>query len=187
MKAMLLLVLLILLAGGCAHFSAVDSRYVVDHTYSVTPDRTWNRATIGSEERWTMHGIGLDSLLLYAGIKDQKPLLKIKIDNPPLFRSEMRATEVAELYVATLTRAGAGRVEYMNLRPISFGTLPGFRFDFRFYSEEGLEFKGLAQGAISAEGHLHFMTFSAPAVHYYAASLSHAEAVFDSVRMVKGS
>ncbi len=186
MRVMSLFIVLVLLLGGCAYYSAVDSRYVVHRAYSVTPDRTWNRVSSGSEERWTLNGIGLDSLVLYAGIEDQKPLIKLDGDNPPIFRSELRATEVAELYVATLTRTGAGRAEYMNLRPSPFGTLPGFRFEFRFFNENGLEFKGLAQGAITPEGNLHFMTFSAPATHYYAASLPHVEVLFDSVRLVSG-
>ncbi len=148
-------------------------------------DQIWSRSTTSRQENWTINGLGLDSVRFFTNIKDGTPFIKLGGDEPPpLYRAGMRPTEIAETFVDTLTREGAGRVSYSDLAPVKFGDQQGFEFKIRYFNCDGLEYQGIARGAIDYKDRLQLMLFQAPAVCYYESASPAAIALFDSVRMI---
>ena len=94
----------------------------------------------------------------------------------------MRATDVAEFVAATLASQQFANVETDNLRPAQFGSLKGFRFEFSMSSEVGLEFRGMAIGALQ-DGRLHLILYRATRLYYFPEYEDEVERIFDSITL----
>ena len=142
-------------------------------------------------EVWTVDGPNLAALYFLNGVKDGDTLFGAPGDEQsiPRFYKYMTPTEVMELVVASLAASNtrtqpeldaiAGRraiirtdqiiatmVETTGLRPIDFGSHPGFRFDLAFRTGQGLKEAGFVIGAVLEEK-LYLIIYTAARAHYY--------------------
>src|SRR5918996_1357362 len=140
--------LVILALVGCAYSHLVGpQRARIGDLYSVDPQIQWSRFHQDNIETWTVDGPALQALH-FINIKKDRPL--VATEDPekwPRFRPSMNESEIMEFVVDSLARLNYAQLQAHHLRPISFGRLPGFRFDLTFLFADGLEGQGLAVGA----------------------------------------
>jgi hypothetical protein len=210
MKPMALFLISLLLIGGCAQYKMVPAeRRTVGDLYSVKSSVAWSQGDEGGIPIWTVDGPLLEALR-FVTLKDGDTLFPSadKDAKLPRFKAHMTPNEVCEFFVGSMKslsggidthqlakgmvlpasiRAGslnAASINVKNLRPADFGKLPGFRFDFSFLSQEGLERQGLAAGSIH-EGRLLMMVYTGTAEYYFNRHKQEVEAIFSSVELVK--
>ncbi len=87
-----------------------------------------------------------------------------------------------DFIVDSLGSFGMKQIQTRNLRPIKFGTVPGYRFDFMFLTEEGLEMDGLVVGAMLEE-RLHLIIYYGARQYYFAKHAGHVKKLLESIRM----
>jgi len=173
------------LVGACAQYTLVGTeRRSVGGAFSVAPQIEWSAFEEGPLDVWTVDGTSLQSVRFATGLEDGASLFRPRgADSPmPAFRSDMTAIEVMELVVESLKRVGAANVRAHELRPAAFGTLSGFRFDLTLASQEGLEYRGLATGAVG-EGRLLLVLFLATREHYFERYRPPVERMLESIRV----
>lgn len=210
MRSTILLSIALLFIGGCAHYTAAPAeRRPIGTLYSVKSNVTWSQADEDGIQVWTIDGPLLEALR-FVTLKDGDTLFRSADEDAklPKFRSYMTPGEVVEFLVASLKsvsggvdthllakgmvqpagiRAGsinAASLEMKNLRPADFGGLPGFRVDFSFLSQEGLEKQGLALGSIH-EGKLLLMVYTGTREYYFEKHKQDVETIFSSVELMK--
>ena len=186
MRATISCLLLLVLLASCSPYRLVEpSQQTIAERYRVTTPIAWTGIAIDHGEAWTINGRALDELSFFAGIQDGMGLVAAdpNAGDPPAFRSKMRANQVMELVTDSLAYAGSQKVRGGKLRPAKFGKLPGFRFEFVFSDEDGLNYGGKAIGAV-ANGELHLIVFTAPISHYFPAQNQNVERIFDSSDVV---
>lgn len=152
----ILLVLLAFVLGACAgtQITAVERQTVdVDGAYTVDPQITWSEfqgASIASNGHvWTVDGLFLQRLDLFGGIEPGEALFEpagAEEESLPKFQDDMRASDIQEFVIASLTQLGYVDVEAMGLRPAEIGGNDGFRFELSMATQSGLEMKGMAAG-----------------------------------------
>jgi hypothetical protein len=166
------MVLLVVMAlGACAtqpQFTLLGpGRHSIGGAYSVEPQRSWSRLVLDQSEVWTIDGPLLDELHLIHGLADGNALLPAGGEQrPPVYRQGMAPGEIMELVTDSLVAAGAVDVEPTGLRPVDFGTLPGFRFELRYLDAAGLAKQGFAVGTVR-DDRLHLVLFTAAREHYF--------------------
>ena len=138
---------------------------------SVRSDGGWNRidgdSSADATEVWTAEGVTLDMLLFYDG-------------SVPGWRPGMLPHDIVELYESLVARdGGAFRLE--RLVPARFGEAQGFLFEHSTTAPSGLELRGRAYGTL-VDGRLYLMSYTAPALHFYAKHLPRVEALAASAR-----
>jgi hypothetical protein len=210
MQPTILLLIVFLFIGGCAHYTAVPAeRKAIGDLYSVKSNVEWCQADEGGIQVWTIDGPLLEALR-FVTLNDGDTLFRStdKDAKLPRFRAYMTPNEVVEFFEASLKsvsggvdtyllakgmvapagiRAGsinAASIDVKNVRPADFGRLPGFRFDFSFLSKEGLERQGVALGCIH-ENKLLLMVYTGTREHYFRMHQEEVETIFSSVEMVK--
>jgi hypothetical protein len=210
MRRMILLLIVFLFIGGCAHYTAVPAeRRAIGDLYSVKTNVEWSQADEGGMKVWTIDGPFLEALR-FVTLKDGDTLFQStdKDAKLPRFRAHMTPNEVVEFFVASLKSVSEGvdthqlakgmvqpagiiagsinaaSIDVMNLRPADFGRLPGFRFDFSFLSKQGLERQGAALGCIH-DGKLLLMVYTGTREHYFKMHQEEVETIFSSVEFVK--
>lgn len=178
---------ILLLLSACAGFTLVPAdKPQKMGFYTVTPSSEWNRVANlgGNQELWTIDGPLLQSLRFFNGIEDESPLLPPAPGNKkekfPVFRSTMTASEVQELTVDTMARAGFADVQATDLAPAPFGGLPGFRFSMDMTTGEGLDFQGLATGTVK-DDKLYLIVYTGASQHYFPVHLEAVERVLASI------
>ena len=77
--------------------------------------------------------------------------------------------------------AGAVDVVAQGLRPMDFGGLPGFRFELRLRSPQGLEMAGIAAGVVH-EDSLYLILFTGARAWYFPRLEPAVEAILASIR-----
>ena len=162
-------------------------RTVVNGALAVQPTKSWSRlATPALMESnldvWTMDGHMLDRLCFVAGLEDKASIYKTPPGGTPepVFRSNMSAMEVMELFEAVMSRGGPGMFQASGLRPERFAGVDGFRFDFTFVTQgDEVERRGLAVGAIH-KGRLFLVYYHGARIHYFGKNLPEVEAIIRS-------
>lgn len=156
--------------SGCGLFTLPElgKVYNADADLKLLPKSKWNVTTNRDGHLWTKHGPLLDRLDIFAGVEDGEDLITVwgKGDNPNLFKKEMSALEIVELYKASLTFAGRINVETDEVMPANVAKQKGFEFTFTFRTSDGLMKKGLGRGTVRNEK-LYLMVFTAPSIHYF--------------------
>ncbi len=163
---------------------------VAKSTLTVTPGLDWNRASARPSkkgEMWTLDGATLNELSFFAGIAPGETMLKDrrKKDKPlPTFKAKMLAPEIVQLFEATSRiTLDTSLFEVDNVEPASFAGHPGVRFTYHFSVQgDDLRRNGEARAAV-VNGQLYLINFSAPAIHYFPASIEEVHKVMDSAKL----
>ena len=182
-KSLATAVLLGVLAG-CVQYTLVEpKRQIAMERFSVEPTSAWNRRKAENTEQWTKDGMGLQTLHFFDEISDGDVLFELYGEEElPTFASNMRASDVVDLMVATMTARGVSAVEADNLRPFAFGDLDGFTFDLAMTGANGGRFKGKAYGAID-DGKLYLILYTGNAEYYFDKEKGAVEEIINSLTL----
>lgn len=176
-----------LLLVGCAQYTAVkpaESRVVGD-ALQVRPQMPWSAFQSGHMEVWTVNGIDLQSITYLTGIEDGKPLFDDLLgEDPPSYRAGMRASDIVDLFEASLRAASYSQIEVTNLRPARVGEQSGFRFDYSAFDRRGLAKRGMVVGFKDASKRLTVVLYEAADEHYFDAFRAEAETVLSSIEPI---
>lgn len=179
--------LYVLFLAGCAQYSLVKAGSVkgVGKGMQVAPRIDWSMSKNNNIVTWTVDGPILQKMFFFPGVEDGKPLLKLTRDDDqkmPVFSSTMTPIEVMDLIEATLSRMKAQSIKQEKIAPAPFGKLAGFRLNFSFVSEEGLDYKGFAAGTIHADK-LYLILYTGTNVVYYDKCIEEVESIVESVEI----
>lgn len=176
--------LLALFLSGCATYSLVKPvRTPIGDHYTVEPQIAWSAARSGKYAHWTVDGRLLQQIEFVTGLDDGEPLIPDKEQHKKqVFRKGMAPSDIMELVVDSLAMDGAQKLETRNLRPMPFGTQPGFRFEARFVGKDGLEYEGLVAGA-AIKDRLYLIQYSGAHAHYFSKHKQHVERMIESIEM----
>jgi len=178
---------LCLVLGACATYTAVDPKKPATiGSITVDPQVAWSTSSSGlTGTVWTIDGLGLDSLRFLTGISPGNPMMTVpgmqKKDMIP-YSATMLPNDVMDLVTGTLVKIGYQQVRADALRPVPFGSAPGFRFDLSLTTKDGLLMKGTALTA-QREGKLDVILFVAPAEYYYEHHMPTVERIFTSIKV----
>ncbi|MDH5556690.1 MAG: hypothetical protein OEZ03_05020 [Alphaproteobacteria bacterium] len=151
--------------------------------YSVTPQIEWNRSMMSTRESWTIDGYALQALRFYTVGDGQTLSGQTDPDGKsPAFHKSMLPNEIQEFFVETLAAGGWAKVKPSGLKPAKFGSLPGFRFSFTMVEKDGLEYEGMALGAVK-DDELNLILYSGTKLHYFPKYKPAVEKVFASISM----
>ncbi|MGE4059422.1 MAG: hypothetical protein AB7E69_11205, partial [Sphingomonadales bacterium] len=152
---------------------------------TVTAETSWNQPPGGMGTTiWTSNGLSLDSVTFYDGIENGKPLYKTpKKQEYPVFRSDMLPNEVMETFESTMTKITNSNIHStFGLRPVTFGGVPGFQFEYTFTGQDSVPRKGIVGGAIR-DGKLYMIVYEGAATHYYGLHEAEAQRMIAGVRL----
>lgn len=190
MKRLLVAGLIAVLAG-CASVAKIDSgEQVIGERMVLKLEGSWNHVSgpgMGPAQVWTMEGLPVDQLLIYAGLKDGEQIHGGgggpggKTFN---FRATMQPHEIVALFEGMLTRDGS-TFELTRLEPMTFGGQKGFRFEYALVRKvDGVRLAGLGYGAVS-KGELFAMLYVAPRLTFFSRHKARVEGMARAV-LVKG-
>ena len=175
------------LVAACATYQEIApaKKHEIGGVFRVEPGTTWSAQKTGRGEIWTVNGFGLERIAFITNVPDGKPILTTRNnDDAPVFRDDMNATDVVDLYEALLTSSGYSQIEVTGLRPHVISGQDGFRFDYRAFASTGLAKRGMVVGLIDAEKGLNFVLYEAAEEHYFDASLASAETILGSLEKI---
>jgi len=187
---LLLVVIPVAMLTACGGYTIVKPERVSSGGhYSVKPSIEWNREARGHTETWTIDGPLLQQIRFLSGLEDGDRMFpggllanSRREKRKPAFREDMTPPEIVEFFQASLARVVAGNIEATRLRPERFGNLAGFRFDFEYALEDGLDRAGFAVATVSNEK-LYMIVYAAPRMYYYARHKDNAEQLIRTIKM----
>ena len=184
MRQSMLILAVVGFVAACTDYTLVSSaRHSFGDAFSIEPQIEWSKITAGGLELWTVDGPLLAAIYFAAGLEDGEALFQVgKKEDRPTFRTQMTAFEVAEFVTNSLAFAGASGVDSLNLRPIEFGEIQGFRFELSYRTADGLEQGGIAAGAIR-DGKLYLILYRGTRQYYFEKYRTEVERIIDSVEM----
>ena len=184
-----LVALLAALAAGCASVSKMESgEQTINGRLVVHLEGAWNHVNapgIGPAQTWTMEGLPIDQLRIYAGLKDGEVIHQP--DNSGnrknfSFRSSMQPADIVAMFEGMMTRDGSA-FKLNKLEPMNFGGQKGFRFEFSLTRKvDGVELSGVGFGTI-ANGELYAMLYAAPQLGFFARHQRGVEHMARSARL----
>ncbi|KGQ19470.1 hypothetical protein LF41_2725 [Lysobacter dokdonensis DS-58] len=179
-----------LLLGACA--SSGTSRLVpVGEVRSgklvLTSEMEWTRATSNRSQLWTIDGELLNMLYLVHTVKEGDYIFlgqreSKRRPDAPYYHKGMREDELRDLVSDGLLSAGFIGVSPSNLRPASFGTHSGLRFDLDLQTGEGLQYQGLVAMFEHDKG-LALAIFIAPREYYFPRDSAKVSRMLDTLRL----
>lgn len=189
MKARIAVIVLCAAAlGSCAAITHIrpGERAVINGSLAVQPTKSWSKLTSSSlfESNlvvWTMDGHLLNRLCFVAGLENGASIHKTPpgATPEPVFRSNMSATEVMELFEAAMAR-GPVMLKTSGLRPERFAGVDGFRFDFTLVTQaDEVERKGFAVGAIH-QGRLYLVYYQGARINFFGKNVPEVESIIRS-------
>jgi hypothetical protein len=168
------LILMLAMLGGCVSVAKVESgARTVGDRMTVRLEGAWNHVNapgMGPGETWTMEGLTVDRLLLYAGIKDGQVIHPETAGNTKMksfsFRSAMQPHEIVAMFEGMLTRDGS-TFKLLKLEPAMFGGIKGFRFDYAVTrKQDNVQLNGFGYSSVS-RGELFSVLYMAPRIGFY--------------------
>ncbi len=173
------------LIAACAQYTLVKpERVSIGGAYTVESQIFWSKVTKGKTEIWTVDGPLLQELRFVKGLEEGGKLFRGKDrDKMPPFNSKMTAIEIKEFFEASLAFVNVPQVKTANLRPENFGNVPGFRFEFTFATQDGLEKQGFVVGAVKDEK-LYLIVYNGARLHYYGKHKEDVERLIHSIRLL---
>jgi hypothetical protein len=171
--------------AGCAAVAKVEKgRVNIDGVYTVQNDAEWASIKLGNMHLWTLDGPALQQLRFITGVEDGETMFAS--NNPEKlakFRGTMNELEVVEFFQASAAALGIQSMNTSKMRPVQFGTKPGFRFDFDYLTKNGLAMAGFATGAVF-EKKLYMIFYVGTRQHYFDKRREEAQRVMESVRFL---
>lgn len=182
MKKMLLALMVMALAG-CASVRKIESgQHAVGERLSVNIEGMWNHLDFPGfkpAEVWTMEGITIDELMIYAGIRDDQAMHSEHrggTQKDIVFRSSMPAEAVVAMFEGVLTRDGSV-FKLLKLEPYPFGGRKGFRFEYESIRKvDNVQLRGVGFGAVD-RGELFAMLYQAPRLTFFPRHQARVEAM----------
>ena len=192
---------IVVMLGGCAitpSMKQVDpGENSVNDRMLLKVDGAWNEIVVpeantavrtaldlGPARIWTMDGVPVDRLLVYAGVSDGEAI------HPPhgaqsksfTFRANMQADEVVGLFEGLLTRDGSV-FKLIRLEPTLLGNAKGFRFEFSVLRKlDNLPLAGLGFAAVVNE-QLYALVYTAPRLGFFPRYRTRIEQMAHSARI----
>lgn len=181
------IVLVAACAGAGGRLQEAGNATVFDLHLDTSLD--WARVRQPRIEQWTIDGAPLNQLSIISRIKPREHVFLSARERSwrpdgPWFRAGMRPDEVRDIVLDGLRGAGWANVEASNLRPASWGGVPGLRFEINLDNPNGLVYRGMATAA-ERDGRLTVLLWVAPAEHYYGRDAEAVGRMFDSLRFTK--
>lgn len=189
MKNLALTAALALSLTACASVKPVSGP-LSNATTGVTLAETWSDIsdytqgqTPGSKVL-TMDGPALNRLFVVGEIKPGQSIVRAasKEQPTPVLRSDLSFNEQVEFVADSIAAMGYFRVETHDLRPQTFGSVEGLRFDIDAQTQDGLNIDGTAL-AVMNKGAFHLVLFLAPEEHYFGASKARVETILSSAKV----
>ena len=147
----------------------------------------WTRLNTQRFQLWTIDGELLNRLYLVHTVKEKEFIFlgqreSRRRPDGAFYHRGLRPDELRDLILDGLRAVGTSNVEAKNLRPATFGTREGLRFEFSLTNEEGLRFQGMA-AAFEHEKGLSLAIFLAPSEYYYPRDAEKVSKMLDSLRL----
>lgn len=190
MKKTVLAVFVAALVSACTQITMIEpGKHDINGVFSVTTDTRWNRYEGSGIVNLTLDGPNLQVVVFFTNVSDGENIYRQEGSDSgpdavyrdmPKFRDGMSAPEIGEMLMATFTKRGFVNMQQQTIKPAKFGKHDGFRLDFTFSTKEGLDMKGIVQGAV-VDGKLHLAVFSAPSLYYFGREEKRVEAMFQSI------
>jgi hypothetical protein len=189
----LLLVLLAFELAGCAvvpKMEKVESgQQNVGARLELPLDGAWNHfqsAQIAPARVWTMEGLPVDELRVFAGVKSGEAIdagaPEIAGTKKIQFRAGMHADEIVAMFEGLYTKGGS-TFQLDKLEPWSFGGEKGFRFEFTFTRKvDGVVNLGVGYGAVS-KGELYALLYFAPRLGFFPRNKDKVEEIARGARL----
>lgn len=182
-------IVVILFLAGCAKYQLIQggSTVTVGKSFRVNPEIAWSQYKSGNVHIWTINGPALERLMFFPAIEDGEALLDIKPQagskEMPKFKSSMTLLDIVDLLEATFARLDTHQFEKQNLEPTPFGGQEGFRIEFSFVEDSGLQRRGVAAGAVK-DDKLYMIIYAGAAIHYYEKHAATADHIINSVEIL---
>ncbi len=183
---------LLLLVAACAPYTLVPASSSDVANFRVDVDMPWNKANMLRVESsaplavWTADAPSLNSIMFIGGVRDGGAVLRVSNDtdkSPLIFRSAMTPTEIVELWEATISKVnGATIAKGSNIQPVTFGGVPGFRFDFHFVTRDEVDRTGLAYVAVKGD-RLYMIFYSGTKLHHFQLRQANVQRMIESARI----
>lgn len=186
----LLVPLLALLLAACATpVTRVDSgTHLVGARMQFDIDGAWNHLDFVAAkpaQTWTMEGVFVDQLLVYADVKDGDLMHPRGSDRERnyVFHSAMNGSELVSLFEGVYTRDGSV-FKLLRSEPSTFAGKPGVRFEFELIRKaDNVQLHGLGFAVID-RGQLYALVYQAPRLAFYPREAARVEALASRVTLL---
>lgn len=153
---------------------------------SIDSEMEWTRITGSRFQLWTMDGELLNRLYLIPAVREREHIFlggkqTRRRPDGAFFHPGARPDEIRDLIVDGLAASGAVNIRTENLRPATFGTHEGVRFEIRLSNEEGLEYQAMA-AAFEHDRTLALALFIAPTEYYYPRDAAKVDRMLGTLR-----
>lgn len=182
--------MLVLLVAACATVNKVETgERAVGERMLLTLEGPWNHVSapgMGPAEVWTMEGLPIDQLLVYAGLKNEELVHRAGPAGGTrknfAFRSAMQPDEIVAMFEGMLTRDGS-QFTLAKLEPASFGGEKGFRFEYSIVRRvDNAQLSGVGYGVVS-KGELFALLYQAPRLAFFPRHQPRVEQIARSARV----
>jgi len=180
------LVIALALLAGCASVAKLEGERTVGERMTITLDGAWNQVNapgVGPADLWTLEGVPVDRLLIYAGVKDGQPVHTQTggTQKHITFSSRMQPEQIVAMFEGMFTRDGS-RFRLTRLEPSSFAG-NGFRFEYALTrSADDLQLAGVGYAAVS-NGELFALLYQAPRIEFFPRHRARVEAMARTVKL----
>jgi hypothetical protein len=190
----------VLLLAGCTHYAAFEPTNAnLDGRVIVPFEQRWNRAVEGPEKNWghfwTKDGPLLNALIAFTAVRDDKQLLdtsqseffmsKDDVRNLPRFKLKEDPADTLTLLQRQLASSiGAQDFALIELSPAKIAGQDGFRFEFTFAAQKGVETDRRALGAgFTHDDKLTLIVFHAAEPYYFERDRAEIERMLAGLRV----
>lgn len=179
---------LALLMAGCASTHGLQRKGdVTVFDMVMTSGLDWSRIRGHRSEVWTIDGVQLNRLLIFSRIRPNEDIFQRARERKSRpdglwYRPGMRLDELESLIADGFNiQNGWTGVRTANLRPHTFGSAEGIRFDIEATSISGLIYKGTIAAA-ERDGRLNVIVWVAPKEYYHGRDVAAVESMLDGMR-----
>jgi len=181
MKRWVLLV--VLLATGCAPWVKTDSPVTSQSLqFQVTPPQGWMRRNSDSSFQITRDGLSLQTVVISrVGVNEEKQFAHTK----RRVSAEMLPQEIAEVFIDDYQVDTAFPFEAVEENaPETISGKPGCRLRLAYRNKDGLRFRCQIYAFVS-DGWFYWISYAAPARHYFDRDLPAVETMVRSFRLTR--
>ncbi|MEG3639528.1 hypothetical protein [Magnetococcus sp. PR-3] len=183
-KTLLALLVLPILLSGCVGYKLVKQGEVKESDgFKLTAaGHDWSMIKLAGKRQWTFDGASLQRIQTLPAISSGKDLSNEKTDDTGMaFDSAMSELEIMELFVRSFKPA-YHQLKTLNLFPAKLDGHDGFEFDFTFKNAKGLDYQGVARGAVVQEK-LYLIFYVGTQVHYFKAHEQQAREMINTAKI----